>query len=145
MRNPRTTAGITAGITIQTLTQAGSVLDQSTAITFTGVDTPTTITNPETQNVDTTLVDQSGTFYLTFYVPVYVDAGCQVIIVFPPEIEIAQSSIAEVKGAGIFKNSVTDFELSKLVVTPDAPSSNQVTLRDACLTCTPKETTNQIS
>lgn len=48
MRNPRTTAGITAGITIQTLTQAGSVLDQSTAITFTGVDTPTTITNPET-------------------------------------------------------------------------------------------------
>ena len=94
MRNPRTTAGITSGITIQTLTQAGSVLDESTAITFTGVDTPTAITNPETQNVDTTLVDQSGTFYLTFYVPVYVDEGCQVIIVFPPEIEIAESSIA---------------------------------------------------
>ena len=45
--------------------------------------------------------------------PVYVDAGCQVIIVFPAEIEIAGSSIAEVKGAGIFKNSITDFELSK--------------------------------
>lgn len=113
MRNPRTTAGITSGITVQTLTQAGSILDQSTAMTFLGVSTATTISNPETENIDTTLVDQSGTFYLTFYVPVYVDAGCQVIIVFPSEVQIAESNIAEVKGAGIFKNAIADFELSK--------------------------------
>ncbi len=35
------------------------------------------------------------------------------IIVFPAEIEIAESNIAEVKGAGIFKNSISDFELSR--------------------------------